>query len=255
MRPSALPLKRLSLFALPLLLLGLSPSAGAQDKPLVYNDMEGDGGVAIDRLIKDAYQARYTIVDTTAAAGYTEPVPVAGEMPKSPATESGQLLGGYVLVVYLVSDQGLVAEPVVLRSSDPRLSDAALRAMAQWRFKPGKLKGVPIATTAAQEFNFGPVDVSNGYAMKRIGVYQARDVLLKRMPPSEAVSAYAGQVKEIARNFFVGVTTPQVLHVVVVTRPGGRLRVWLLSSARPGTSPDLARIFHEATFAGSTLMA
>jgi TonB family protein len=201
--------------------------------------MEGDGGVVLDRQIKEAYGARYRVVDTRESEGYAEPVPVAGQMPTSPLIEPGHLLGGYVLVVYIVSDQGLVADPVVVTSSDRRLSQAALQAMAQWRFKPGTLKGAAVATTAAQEFSFGPIDVSNGYEMKRLASYQPRDVLIKRMPPSEAVSAYVAQVREVAHNFFVGATAPEIVHIVVIIRPGNRSRAWLASSRRPGDSPEL----------------
>jgi TonB family protein len=222
-----------------LALLGPAVPCGAQDKPIVYNNMEGDGGVVLDRQIKEAYGGRYKVVDTRQSEGYAEPLPVAGEMPKSPLFEPGHLLGGYVLMVYIVSDKGLVADPVVVRSTDPRLSKAALEAMAQWRFKPGTRKGVAVATTAAQEFNFGPVDVSNGYKMERLASYQSRDVLIKRMPPAEAVSAYVAQVKEVAHNFFVGATTPEILHIVVIIRPGNRSRAWLTSSRRPGDSPEL----------------
>ena len=222
-----------------LALLCLANPCGAEDKPIVYNNMEGDGGVVLDRQIKAAYGARYTVVDTRQSEGYAEPLPVAGQMPASPLFEPGHLLGGYVLIVYIVSDKGLVADPVVVKASDPRLTKAALEAMAQWRFRPGTLKGAAVATTAAQEFSFGPVDVSNGYEMKRLASYQSRDVLIKRMPPAEAVSAYVARVTEAAHNFFVGSTTPEILHIVVIVRPGNRSRVWLLSSRRPGDSPEL----------------
>ena len=105
-------LKSLTTLLLAAASLALSPLAGAEGKPIVYNDMEGDGGAAIDLRIKAAYGTKYTIVDTAAKAGYTGPEAVAGAMPKSPKTEFGPLLGGYVLVVYLVSFQGLVADPV-----------------------------------------------------------------------------------------------------------------------------------------------
>jgi len=233
------PSRALLLFSLSLGILG---PAVAQDKPIVYNDMEGDGGAVIDRRIREAYRPRFTLVDTSTRDGYSGPEPVAGEMPKSPATESGQLLGGYVLAVYLVSAQGLVTDPVVLTASDPRLADAALRAMAQWRFKPARLNGAPVASTAAQEFNFGPIDVSNGYAMKRLGVYQQRDVLLKRMPDQNAISDYVSDLKGVVHNFYVGESKPEILHIVLVVRPGRRSRAWIMSSARPDGSPELGRL-------------
>ncbi len=209
------------------------------DKPILYNYMEGDGGIELDRTIKEAYGARYTIVDTTRADGYAEPVPVAGEMPKPPVNGQGQRMAGYVLVVFVVTRDGLVTDPRVIKSTHDDLRNASLAAMAGWRFKPGTLRGAAIATSAAQEFTFGPVDVSNGYERVHIAVYQTLDILVNRMPPKEAVSAYVAQLEAVAHNFFVGVGTPETLHIVVVTRPGRRSRVWLVSSARPGNSAAL----------------
>jgi hypothetical protein len=213
--------------------------AQAAEKPVLYNNLEGDGGVTLDRAIKDAFAAKYTIVDTSRAAGYAEPDATAGDLPKTATDEQGQYLAGYVLVAYIVTADGLVAEPVVLKSNDERLSKVALDAMAHWRFTPGKLNGVAVATTAAQEFNFGPVDVSNGYRLDRIVVYQPNDILVQRMPSSDVVKAYIYDLKQVAHNFFVGDSTPEIFHIVVVVRPGFRARVWFESSARPGDSKEL----------------
>jgi hypothetical protein len=208
-------------------------------KPILYNYLEGDGGIELDRQIKDAYARSYSIVDVGKADGYTEPEAVGGEMPKAPVNGLGQSIGGYVLVAYIVSAEGLVADPVVLRMTHPDLTRVALDAMLHWRFKPGTLKGAAVATTAAQEFNFGPRDISNGYEPAHVEIGQPRDVVLKRMPPSDVAAAYLNRIEEVAHHFFVGDTKPETLHIVIVTRPGLRARVWLVSSIRPGDSPEL----------------
>jgi hypothetical protein len=105
--------------------------------------------------------------------------------------------------------------------------------------EPGTLKGAAVATTAAQEFNFGPRDISNGYEPAHVEIGQPRDVVLKRMPPSDVAAAYLNRIEEVAHHFFVGDTKPETLHIVIVTRPGLRARVWLVSSIRPGNSPEL----------------
>jgi hypothetical protein len=58
------------------------------------------------------------------------------------------------LVTYVVSAEGRVVSPVVLKTADERLNATAIKALEEWRFEPGILNGVAIATTAAQEFNF-----------------------------------------------------------------------------------------------------
>jgi hypothetical protein len=208
-------------------------------KPVVYNNLEGDGGVELDRSIKQAYSGKYKIVDTRRADGYVEPKAVAGELPRYVKDQRGQLIVGYVLAAYIVTADGAVADPVMVKWSDERLCKVAVEAMADWRFMPGTLKGLAVATTAAQEFNFGPSDASNGFQMERVVVYQPNDIVTKRMPPGESSRAYVELVQQVAHNFFVGDTVPETFSIVIITRPGRRSKVWFVSSYRPGNSPEL----------------
>jgi Gram-negative bacterial TonB protein C-terminal len=229
-------------------LLPAAALAGEPASPIVYNNMAGDGGVELDKTIREAYGSTYTIVNTSRAAGFTEPVAIAGDLPTFAKDSRDQMITGYVFIVYIVTAKGEVYDPVIAKGNDERLCRAALSAMGDWRFTPGKLKGVPVATTAAQEFNFGPDDVSNGLKMERLVVYQPNDVLVRRMPPFEQTRTYVSEMRQVAHNFFVGDTTPETLHIVVVTRPGRRSRVWFVSSVRPGSSGALAplRVLLEA---------
>jgi hypothetical protein len=225
----------LALFALlPASALGEAPA-----KPVIYNNMAGDGSVDLDRTIKQAYGSTYTVVDTSPSAGFVEPVATAGDLPKFVKDRQGQLIAGYVLVVYIVTADGEVSDPVIAKWNDERLCRVALTAMGDWKFKPGRLKGAAVATTAAQEFNFGPLDISDGFKVERIVTYQPNDVLVKRMPPNERIKAYTAQMGQVAHNFFVGDTARETFDIVIVTRPGQRARVWFVSSVRPGNSREL----------------
>jgi hypothetical protein len=239
--PAGLSPSRLK-FLLPTLVLALlaGPAFGqGSGKPRVYNNLDGDGSVAIDRVIKQAYGRSYDIVDTGAAQGYAGPVPLRGDLPHSADDESGHPLIGYALVVYIINADGLVADPVVVRANDPRLNKVALDAMVLWRFQPATVNGTAVASTAAQEFNFGPVDVSNGFRLGRVVVYQPVDVLVKRMPAKGAVEDYIRAVVAVAHGFFVGDTVPEYLDIVLVVRPGRASRAWFRSSLRPGGAPAL----------------
>jgi hypothetical protein len=229
-------------------LLPAAALAGAPANPVVYNNMAGDGSVELDKTLRQAYGSSYTIVDTSKAAGFTEPVALEGDLPTFAKDGHDQMIAGYVFIVYIVDAKGDVSDPVIAKGTDERLCRVALSAMGDWRFTPGKLNGVPVATTAAQEFNFGPVDVSNGLKMERLVVYQPNDVLVRRMPPFEQTRTYVAKMRQVAHNFFVGDTVPETLHIVVVTRPGRRSRVWLVSTVRPGSSAALAplRVLLEA---------
>jgi hypothetical protein len=201
--------------------------------------LEGDGGVELDRSIKQAYGARYTVVDTRQADGYVEPKAIAGDLPKYVKDKEGRMLVGYVLVAYIVTADGAVADPVMIKWSDERLCQVAVEVMAGWHFMPGTLKGLAVATTAAQEFTFGNSDPSIGFRMEHLVVYQPSDVTTKRLPPGERTRAYVAQMQDVAHNFFVGDAVPETFSIVVVTRPGRRSRVWFVSSIRPGNAKEL----------------
>jgi Gram-negative bacterial TonB protein C-terminal len=221
------------------LLLPFPAVAQPASKPVVYNNMDGDGAVGIDQAIKAVFGRKYAIVDTGRKAGYAEPDATAGELPKSARDKGGQALQGYVLAIYIVTAEGVVSDPFIVKTTDQRLSRVAMEAMADWRFTPGTLNGAPVATTAAQEFNFGPGDISGGYVADRAETYQPGGVLQTRMPPQRECSGYVAELEQVAHNFFVGASTPETFHIVVVLRPGGRSRVWFVSSIRPGNSPEL----------------
>ncbi len=46
--------------------------------------------------------------------------------------------------------------PVIVSSSDPRLSTAVLEALAYRIYEPARLDGWEVATTAGEEFAFPP---------------------------------------------------------------------------------------------------
>lgn len=53
-------------------------------------------------------------------------------------------LPGSVSVLFIVDQQGRVENPIVQKSTDPVFEKAALNAVKQWKFEPGKRKGQPV---------------------------------------------------------------------------------------------------------------
>jgi hypothetical protein len=145
-----------------------------------------------------------------------------------------------VLMAYIVDSNGFVTDAVPLKSSDARLTQVALDSMAKWRFLPGRLWGVPVASTAAQEFTFGPLRVETGFTLKHLVLYQSTDVVMRRLPPRAEADVYLDRLTEVAHNFFVGNPTPETLHIIVLLIPGQHSRIWFLSSIRPGDAKELA---------------
>ena len=221
-------------------MLAAASQAQPAAKPVVYNEVEGDGSLALDSQIKAAYAPAFTIVDTKKSDGFAEAVPSAGSLPGAVRDQGDSLLGGYVLVAYIVTSGGLVANPVVLQSTDRRLADAALEAMKGWRFIPATLKGAAVATTAAQDFSFGPLDLSNGFFYDRLITYQPSEVLFRRLPGRDDVNGYLAELRLVAHNFFLGASKPETLQIVFIVQPGGHARFWFVSSIRDGDAAELA---------------
>lgn len=51
---------------------------------------------------------------------------------------------GSVAVIFIVDESGRVVNPIVQKSSDPIFERAALAAIREWRFEPGKRGGKPV---------------------------------------------------------------------------------------------------------------
>ena len=61
--------------------------------------------------------------------------------PQYPFGEKAQGVTGEVLVEFTVDERGAVLEPRVVRSSSRVFEEPTLRAVAKWRFEPGKRDG------------------------------------------------------------------------------------------------------------------
>jgi hypothetical protein len=107
----------------------------------------------IDRAAKKAYGCRYIFADVF--GGLERAQPIAGGLPKAPTGPDGRSVLGKVSIAYIITTSGLAADPVVLESTDPFLTEAALKSMQAWRFKPASFNGRTVATLAAQDFPFG----------------------------------------------------------------------------------------------------
>lgn len=140
-------------FLILLALLVTSRISGAAEKPTLYNHIS-DRVTELDTQVNSALSPKFTLVDVRDADGYTKPEVAAGHLPRLAQTEAGVPLGGYVLVAYVVTVEGKVTDPIVLKSADKRLNAIAIKAMEGWRFEPAKLKDQAVAIAAAQEFFF-----------------------------------------------------------------------------------------------------
>ena len=62
--------------------------------------------------------------------------------------------GGFVRLKFLVDESGRVIDPKVDSSTDPALETAALNAIRQWRFEPGRRDGKAVPWHVSQQIQF-----------------------------------------------------------------------------------------------------
>jgi TonB family protein len=116
---------------------------------VAWTKRETERRVAADR----AAMARRSGEATTAPDGspayriggdVKAPVKVSGPEPVYPASLLQQKIGGLIIVEMVVDEEGRVAAANVLHSPNPLLSDAAVAALEQWKFRPATLNGKPV---------------------------------------------------------------------------------------------------------------
>lgn len=108
----------------------------------------------IGTALMKSYGCKYIFANVPDTPVLTRPKPIKGSLPAAPSDAQGNRIVGRVLVGFIVSMDGLVLDPVILESTDPRLTKVALESMKAWQFTPATFNGMKVATLAAQEFNF-----------------------------------------------------------------------------------------------------
>lgn len=71
------------------------------------------------------------------------PVPIRTVAPDYPKALRADGISGIVKVAFTVDAHGAVKEPAVENATHPAFVEPALKAVAQWKFKPGKVDGQP----------------------------------------------------------------------------------------------------------------
>ena len=84
-----------------------------------------------------------------------------------PEAARADRLEGRVILQFVVRADGTVTDPVAVRSPDPRLTRAALDALARVRFEPGRQRGRPVAMRFAIPVAFRLADDERGGAEPR----------------------------------------------------------------------------------------
>jgi TonB family protein len=81
----------------------------------------------------------------TEAETYINPVPIERNNPSYPRAELEQSREGWVMLSYIITPEGSVAEPMIENSSGGEAFEkAALQAISRWRYSPATRDGEPV---------------------------------------------------------------------------------------------------------------
>jgi TonB family protein len=87
----------------------------------------------------------------------SSPKPLEQPMPRISSSLRERLAGGTATVKFFVDQDGSVRVPVILDASAPELGQAAVAAVAHWRYDPPRIAGKPTIVIGTQTFAFKPL--------------------------------------------------------------------------------------------------
>jgi len=127
----------------------------AADENVIFNHTS-DQHNELDDLVHEHFGKQYTVVDIDdGERGYVKPQGTNGFGPTPPVYVNNHCIHGNVLVLYVITTGGLVSAPYAAKSSDPLLSDIAVRLMSESRFRPAQVEGKPVSSVAGTWLLFG----------------------------------------------------------------------------------------------------
>ena len=105
----------------------------------------------------------------TAWAAGREPIEIQGDVvrpkvlkpakPVYPGEERAQRIGGAVTLKAVITEEGKVKDPEVVKSSGSKnLDQSAVKCFKKWTFQPATLKGEPVAVYYYQIISFSVAD-------------------------------------------------------------------------------------------------
>lgn len=86
------------------------------------------------------------------------PAPVKTVAPEYPAQLKRDGVSGVVSLSVTITEEGKVSEAKVVKSSHPEFDAPAVAAVKEWRFKPAKKDGKPVALTIRLPVQFAVKD-------------------------------------------------------------------------------------------------
>lgn len=132
---------------------------------------------------------------TDRRAARTNPVPLEPPPLHYPASLDGSGKSGQAVVEMTITAEGQVADSVLKSADDPAFGEAALAAVAGWRFQPATRDGVAVDSKVALPFQFkAPIE-------QQCNAMIGRKVFVALPPDTRVVSLieYGGELRPSRR--------------------------------------------------------
>jgi TonB family protein len=120
---------------------------------------------------------------------YVPAEPLNRSAPSYPTQALYQRREGWVMVSFIISEEGEVIEPMIEDSSSSDFDDSALRAIRNWRYKPATLGGKPVEQSMVQTIIRYKMAEAKGASGKFVNKYRAITKLIADKSFAEAGSS------------------------------------------------------------------
>ena len=137
----------------------LAPQADGRDersgKPKVYNIIVKPGE-PVDQLIREHYGRKYDVVEIGNDRNYVGPKLTKERFPNPVYDDANVEVAGAVHVCFVLTADGRLVDPLILRSASPLLEGPVLEVLKEFRATPARFAGAPVAVVEVLKFTFGP---------------------------------------------------------------------------------------------------
>lgn len=124
------------------------------ERPTIFNVTTGER-TELDDLAHEYFGKLYEVVDVNVRErAFVNAKGTSGFGTTAPVYVEGRCVRRNMTVLYVITAEGSVDSTYAAKATDPRLSEAALRAMTQRRFRPTQVDGRVIPIIAATQFAF-----------------------------------------------------------------------------------------------------
>jgi len=153
-------------------------SPGANEKPLVYDNVTKGSGV-IDREAKKAYAGKFRFMDVAEKDGFV-PGGLKGLYTsqmrfRDPRSTRQSEVPAKVVYTFIVTPDGGVLDPRILSSTDEKLSKYLIKKISNERYFPARFRGTPVYSLHGDEWKIAEDPASSKQSRDGLGIMKNRD--------------------------------------------------------------------------------